>query len=62
MKKIFSILMVAFAMTAMVSCNKDNDGGNNDEPTLNIADNTLIYDGTTYTLDIVEVWHQNGPL
>ena len=25
MKKVFSILMVAFAMTAMVACNKDND-------------------------------------
>ena len=34
MKKVFSILMVAFAMTAMVACddkddNSDNGGGNN---------------------------------
>ena len=29
MKKVFSILMVAFAMTAMVACSeKDNDGNN----------------------------------
>ncbi len=30
MKKMFSILMVAFAMTAMVACGeKDNDGTDN---------------------------------
>ena len=29
MKKVFSILMVAFAMTAMVACGDDNKGGSN---------------------------------
>ena len=29
MKKIFSLLMVAFAMTAMVACNKDNNDNDN---------------------------------
>ena len=44
--------MVAFALTAMVSCDKDNgnDGDNNGLPTLNIPDNTMIYDGVTYPL------------
>ena len=50
--------MVAFAMTAFVACSKDNDdntdnngGGNNNVPMLNIEDNTLVYDGTTYHMD-----------
>ena len=56
MKKVFSILMVAFAMTAMVACDKeDNEGGS----TLNIADNTLVYDGQTYKFDqvVVDYYH-----
>ena len=52
MKKTLSILMVAFTMTAMVACNKDKD--NEDSP-LNIANNTLVYDGQTYTFDHVVV-------
>lgn len=56
MKKTLSILMVAFAMTAMVACNKDKD--NEDSP-LNIANNTLVYDGQTYTFDhvVVDYYH-----
>lgn len=43
--------MVAFAMTAMVACDKEENNGNNGntDPTPNILDNTLIYDGVTYT-------------
>ena len=52
MKKVFSILMVAFAMTAMVACNKEDNGGgngdNNDNSTTIIEDNTLVYNGVTY--------------
>lgn len=62
MKKVFSVLMVAFAMTAMVACSKDdNKGSNNNEPTSGIANNTLIYDGTKYTFDYVGVgyFHQS---
>ena len=56
MKKTLSILMVAFTMTAMVACNKDKD--NEDSP-LNIANNTLVYDGQTYTFDhvVVDYYH-----
>lgn len=54
MKKLFPILLVAFAMTTMVSCEKDNDGDDSDLP-LDIADNTLVYDGVTYTFSDVEV-------
>lgn len=31
MKKFISILMVAFAMTAMVACDKNDNGGNTDD-------------------------------
>lgn len=58
MKKLFSILMVAFALTAMVACEKETKlpsesggNGNGNEPTLNIEDNTLVYDGITYHMD-----------
>lgn len=57
MKKLFSIMMVAFALTAMVACDKEDNGdgsnggnNNNGVPTLNIADNTMVYDGVTYPL------------
>ena len=69
MKKIFSILMVALMATAIVSCNKDDDssssaggnGGGNGGSTLNIAANTLIYDGITYSFDevIVDYYHSS---
>ena len=58
MKKVFSILMVAFAMTVMVACNKDDNGGNsgnggngggNVTPT-EAAANTLVINGKTYQL------------
>ena len=53
MKKLFSILMVAFALTAMVACDKEDNGdgsngGNNNNQTLILADNTLVYNGVTY--------------
>lgn len=58
MKKLFSMLMVAFALTAMVACEKETKpasesggNGNGNEPTLNIEDNTLVYDGVTYHMD-----------
>lgn len=47
MKKVFSILMVAFAMTAMVACgDKDNTG--DDTPVTPVADNTVVCNGVTY--------------
>lgn len=51
MKKVFSILMVAFAATAVLfaGCDKENND-NNGVPTLNIPDNTMVYDGVTYPL------------
>ena len=42
MKKVLSILMVAFAMTAMVACGEKDNGTDNPQP-----DNTII--GTTWT-------------
>ena len=56
LKKVFSIMMVAFAMTAMVSCDKDdnddnnNGNGNNNTPT-EAAANTLVLNGKTYQLN-----------
>ncbi|MBP5516041.1 MAG: hypothetical protein J6X86_03730 [Bacteroidales bacterium] len=61
MKKLFSILMVAFAMTTMVACDKDNDNdGDGDE--MNIADNTLVYDGVTYTFSDVMVDYRHSEM
>lgn len=55
MKKLFSILMVAFAMTAMVACG-DKDNETPAESTL--ADNTLVYDGVTYEMiPLVEIYN-----
>lgn len=56
MKKVLSILVVAMFATAVMSCSKDKD----DESTLNIPDNTLVYDGTSYTFDevVVDYYHQ----
>ena len=58
MKKVFSILMVAFAMTAMVACNKDDNGdngngngGNNNNTPTEAAANTLLLNGKTYQLN-----------
>lgn len=50
MKKVLSILMVAMFATAVMSCSKDKD----DESTLNIPDNTLVYDGVTYHMNTVQ--------
>jgi hypothetical protein len=44
MKKVLSILMVALAMTAMVSCNKDKDTPGD------AAANTLVYNGKEYQM------------
>ncbi len=59
MKKFFSILMVAMLATAMVSCEKDNDS---DDSQMNIADNTIVYDGQTYTIDNVWVDYYHSEL
>ena len=64
MKKVFSILMVAFAMTAMIACNKDNvedgdDNGNNNTPT-EAAVNTAVIDGRTYHLNCRYAVEQSG--
>lgn len=61
MKKIFSILMVALMAMAVVSCGKDEDNNTstNGGTQLNIADNTLVYDGVTYVLTnvVVDYYH-----
>lgn len=65
MKKVFSILMVAFAMTVMVACgekdnnNDDNGGGNNTTPT-EAAANTLVYNGNVYQLISIYSIAQDG--
>ena len=48
MKKILSLLMVAFMATMAVSCNKDDDKNNDNNPPQGLSDNTLVYDGTVY--------------
>ena len=59
MKKVLSILMVALAMTAMVACGdeKDNEGDNN---VMELADNTLVYDGVTYHMDAFQSYYHAG--
>ena len=58
MKKIFSILMVAFAMTAMVACDEKE---NEPETTASdLADNTLVYDGTTYHMVAGQSFYHTG--
>ena len=69
MKKVFSILMVAFMAASMVGCtekdnggsNGGNNGGNNNggTPGANIAANTVSYNGHSYTLDevVVDYYH-----
>lgn len=59
MKKLFSILMIAFAMTTMVACDKDQEDGDNQ---LNIADNTLVYDGVTYNFNTVTVDYRHSEM
>lgn len=52
--------MVALFATAMMSCQKDNEPSPaGDDSQLNIADNTLVYDGTTYKFDhvVVDYYH-----
>ena len=62
MKKFFYLAMMAMfaiAMTMMVSCGKDdnnnNSGGSGSGSELNIVDNTVVYDGVTYTFDHIMV-------
>lgn len=58
MKRVLSILMVAFAMTAMfASCDKDEE--ENNTPT-EIADNTLVYDGVTYHMISFQSFYHDG--
>ncbi len=72
MKKLFSILMVAFAMTAMVACGDKNEGtennggndngGGNNTPTSEIA-NTRWHgtkDLTEYNMGRSEEWVEFG--
>lgn len=63
MKKVLSILMVAFAMMAMTACEKDNndtdDSGNNNTPT-EAAANTAVIDGRTYHLNCRYSVEQSG--
>lgn len=40
--------MVAFMATMAVSCNKDDDKNNDNNPPQGLSDNTLVYDGTVY--------------
>ena len=57
MKKLFSILMIAFAMTAMVACGeKENETTDVND----LADNTLVYDGVTYHMDSFQSFYHNG--
>ena len=60
MKKIFAIMTVALFATAMFSCQKDkDDNDDNGGSQTSIADNTLVYDGQTYTFDnvVVDYYH-----
>lgn len=61
MKKVFSILMVALFATAMMSCQKENVNEGNGSQT-EIAKNTLVYDGTTYTFSDVVVTYYHSQL
>lgn len=73
MKKVFSILMVAFAMTAMVACGDKNEGtennggnnngnGGNDTPTSTIANTKWhgVKDLTEYNMGSSEEWVEFG--
>ena len=55
-------IFCALAVTMMffAACGKDDD--NNDGLNLNIADNTLVYDGVTYTFDHVMVGYFHNEL
>lgn len=55
MKKILSILTAALLATTIISCNKDEDSNDATGNSDNIAANTLVYDGVTYSLDTVVV-------
>ena len=52
-------MMVAFVATAMFSCQKDPEDNGDDSQTMDIANNTLVYDGQTYTFDnvVVDYYH-----
>ena len=73
MKKLFSILMVAFALMAMVACDKEDNGGggssdstgtggNNNNPTDTTATvkSYVIYDGVTYPMYNLDATHINS--
>lgn len=73
MKKVFSILMVAFAMTAMVACGEkdntdngsnggSNNGGGTDTPIDPPAtpSSYVIYDGVTYPMYNLDANHVNS--
>lgn len=47
----FTMMFVAAATMMFVSCGKDDEKSSD----LNLADNTLVYDGVTYTFDHVMV-------
>lgn len=62
----FRTILCAFAATMMLfsACGKDDDSnsGNGGGNQPNIADNTVVYDDHTYTVDLVEVDYYNPSL
>lgn len=64
MKKFFTFLTVALFAASMVACGEkdnQNEGSDSDTP-MNIADNTLVYDGVTYTFSGVVVDYRHSEM
>ena len=59
MKRIFAIVAAVLFTAAMFSCEKENDNNSEDNDATQLADNTLVYDGQTYTFDnvVVDYYH-----
>lgn len=57
----FLMMFVAVAAMMFASCNKD-DNENGGGSQLNIANNTVVYDGVTYTFDYVMVGYAHSEL
>lgn len=53
-------MMVAFAMTAMIACDKDKEGDGDDNTTTEAAANTAVIDGRTYHLNCRYAVEQSG--
>ena len=56
MKKVLTILFAALMMTAVAGCNKDKDKDNNNQQEQTIADNSVVYNGTTYHMNTQVEW------